>query len=478
MPPNSPRPRSAAVAAIVPKQIAAGIDVPNNGEQGRESFVLYLRDRLTGLGGREQARRLRRCRRLSRVQGGLHRRRRRQGGRQRHQPPAERVGARHLCRPRRDAGGVRGFRAALPAGRATGRGLHGRALARHRRRRGAEPALRQRGTPTSPRWRRRCGGNTRRSSTPASPCSSTAPTWRWSATAPTRTGRLSDFLGFCERAVAAINPAIADLPKDRIRLHVCWGNYEAPHDRDVPFADIWPVIRTLRVGGFVLPFANPRHAHEHRVFRQMPLADDQMLVAGVIDTPDQLRRAPGGRGREAGTHRGEPGRPARAAGRHRLRLRHLGRARARLGRRGLGEARQPGGRRAPRLHPAALSMCWMCTIRARRTSKPKPPKADAHQQGENAMKRRTLLAATAAALAMPAPCPPAAERRLARQPPGAHRHHLSARRHHRFRRARLCAAAVRRDRRQLHRGEPLGRRRRGRLDQCRALAPMTARRCC
>jgi 5-methyltetrahydropteroyltriglutamate--homocysteine methyltransferase len=95
---------------------------------------------------------------------------------------------------------------------------------------------------------------------------------------------LSDFLGFCERVVAAINAAIADLPKDRIRVHVCWGNYEAPHDHDVPFADIWPVIRTLRVGGFVLPFANPRHAHEHKVFQHMPLSDDQILVAGVIDT--------------------------------------------------------------------------------------------------------------------------------------------------------------------------------------------------
>jgi 5-methyltetrahydropteroyltriglutamate--homocysteine methyltransferase len=84
--------------------------------------------------------------------------------------------------------------------------------------------------------------------------------------------------------VAALNRATEGLPRERIRLHVCWGNYEAPHDSDVPFEAIWPVIREARVGGFVLPFANPRHAHEHRVFRGLPLAEDQVLVAGVIDT--------------------------------------------------------------------------------------------------------------------------------------------------------------------------------------------------
>jgi 5-methyltetrahydropteroyltriglutamate--homocysteine methyltransferase len=95
---------------------------------------------------------------------------------------------------------------------------------------------------------------------------------------------LADFLAFCERVVASINAAIEGLPRERIRLHVCWGNYEAPHDRDVPLEDILPVIRQARVGGFVLPFANPRHAHEYRCFTRLPLEQDQILVAGVIDT--------------------------------------------------------------------------------------------------------------------------------------------------------------------------------------------------
>jgi 5-methyltetrahydropteroyltriglutamate--homocysteine methyltransferase len=94
---------------------------------------------------------------------------------------------------------------------------------------------------------------------------------------------LGDFLGFVERVVTAINAAIVNVPRDRVRLHVCWGNYEGPHDRDVPLEDIFPILQQANVGGFVLPFANPRHQHEHRVLAKYPLADDQIICAGVID---------------------------------------------------------------------------------------------------------------------------------------------------------------------------------------------------
>ncbi|HKA81043.1 MAG TPA: cobalamin-independent methionine synthase II family protein [Xanthobacteraceae bacterium] len=95
---------------------------------------------------------------------------------------------------------------------------------------------------------------------------------------------VSAFVGFVEQVVATINAAIASVPRDRVRLHVCWGNSESPHDADVPLDDILPALQQANVGGFVLPFANPRHAHEFRCFEQHPLADDQVLVAGVIDS--------------------------------------------------------------------------------------------------------------------------------------------------------------------------------------------------
>jgi len=94
---------------------------------------------------------------------------------------------------------------------------------------------------------------------------------------------LGEFLGFVERVVAAINKAIVNVPRNRVRLHVCWGNYEGPHDRDVPLEDILPILEQANVGGFVLPFANPRHQHEYRVLAKHKLADDQIICAGVID---------------------------------------------------------------------------------------------------------------------------------------------------------------------------------------------------
>src|ERR1700722_9269185 len=95
---------------------------------------------------------------------------------------------------------------------------------------------------------------------------------------------LDEFLGFVDRVVRAINAALVNIPRDKVRLHVCWGNYEGPHDFDVELKEIMPVLRQANVGGFVLPFANPRHAHEYRVLRDFPLDDDQIIVAGVIDS--------------------------------------------------------------------------------------------------------------------------------------------------------------------------------------------------
>ena len=97
-------------------------------------------------------------------------------------------------------------------------------------------------------------------------------------------GPVSAFQEFVEKAIATINAALVNVPRDRVRLHVCWGNSESPHDRDVPLEDILPILQKAKVGGFVLPFANPRHAHEFELFEKMPIEDDQVLVAGVIDS--------------------------------------------------------------------------------------------------------------------------------------------------------------------------------------------------
>jgi 5-methyltetrahydropteroyltriglutamate--homocysteine methyltransferase len=95
---------------------------------------------------------------------------------------------------------------------------------------------------------------------------------------------LSEFLGWVELVVAAMNEALVGIDPARVRLHVCWGNYEGPHDLDVPLHEILPLIYRANVGALVVSMANARHAHEHRCFEKMPLPDHMVLVAGVIDT--------------------------------------------------------------------------------------------------------------------------------------------------------------------------------------------------
>ncbi len=95
---------------------------------------------------------------------------------------------------------------------------------------------------------------------------------------------LADFQAYVHRNVAAINRAIDGLPADRIRLHVCWGNYEGPHHLDVPLEDVLPLYYEANVGALLLPFANPRHQHEWRLLRKMPPPPDWLIIAGVIDT--------------------------------------------------------------------------------------------------------------------------------------------------------------------------------------------------
>jgi len=95
---------------------------------------------------------------------------------------------------------------------------------------------------------------------------------------------LCEFLAFVRIVVAAINRALSDIPRDRVRLHVCWGNYEGPHDLDVPLGDIWPEIEKADVGAFLISLANPRHAHEFRLFENGVVPEGALLVPGVIDT--------------------------------------------------------------------------------------------------------------------------------------------------------------------------------------------------
>jgi 5-methyltetrahydropteroyltriglutamate--homocysteine methyltransferase len=95
---------------------------------------------------------------------------------------------------------------------------------------------------------------------------------------------LEQFLKTVELHIEAINRAIASIPAERIRLHVCWGNYDGPHTHDVPLEAILPILYRARVGALSLPLANPRHQHEYRVMKRLPLPAGMLFLPGVIDT--------------------------------------------------------------------------------------------------------------------------------------------------------------------------------------------------
>lgn len=93
---------------------------------------------------------------------------------------------------------------------------------------------------------------------------------------------LADFVTFVESVVAAINRSVAGIDPAKLRLHVCWGNYDGPHHLDVELAAILPALCEAQVGWLVLPFANARHAHEHKLLAGLPAG--MGVVAGVIET--------------------------------------------------------------------------------------------------------------------------------------------------------------------------------------------------
>jgi 5-methyltetrahydropteroyltriglutamate--homocysteine methyltransferase len=95
---------------------------------------------------------------------------------------------------------------------------------------------------------------------------------------------LAEFLEWIERVIDSINAALEGIDPTSVRLHVCWGNYEGPHTLDVPLDAILAQLYRADVGALVISMANARHAHEYQCFAREPLPAEMVLVAGVIDT--------------------------------------------------------------------------------------------------------------------------------------------------------------------------------------------------
>ncbi len=273
---------AAATADAVARQRACGIDVGNDGEQTRESFFTYVRSRMSGFGGRS-ARPI--MRDLTRFPGFLQR-------------IVADLGRPHvsLIDAPQAVGDVRYLDAAP-----LGRDLDGFAAARAA---ASDPFVETFWTAPSPGIVACAMQNAHYPSLDAY-VDAVADALRVEYAAVAARGHvlqidapdlamerhtlfadrpLDDFLGFVDHTVRALNRALAGVPADRVRLHVCWGNYEGPHVEDVELAPLLPLLAQARVGGLVLSMANPRHAHEHRTLAAHRLPADWVLVAGVIDT--------------------------------------------------------------------------------------------------------------------------------------------------------------------------------------------------
>jgi 5-methyltetrahydropteroyltriglutamate--homocysteine methyltransferase len=94
----------------------------------------------------------------------------------------------------------------------------------------------------------------------------------------------AEFLDVVSIHVAALNEAVSGLPRERIRLHCCWGNWDGPHTHDVPLETILPLLFEAKIGALSLEFANPRHQHEYHALKRIPLPLEMILLPGVIDS--------------------------------------------------------------------------------------------------------------------------------------------------------------------------------------------------
>ena len=99
-----------------------------------------------------------------------------------------------------------------------------------------------------------------------------------------RNRTVDEFLELAAMHIEVLNHALRNIPGDKVRMHVCWGNYEGPHHHDVPLAQLLPVVVQAKPQALLFEAANPRHAHEWTVFRDTDVPEDKILIPGVLST--------------------------------------------------------------------------------------------------------------------------------------------------------------------------------------------------
>lgn len=272
-----------ATRAIIAKQIEAGLDIVNNGELGRESFFTYVQHRMTGFGGTGTRPIMAD---LARYPGSLERRRQAMGTEERvdllkapkaiaavnyvNPDPIEQE-CRQLKRLLSETEGK--FREAFISSPSPG--IIAAAM-QNEHYENLEVYVNAVAEALRTEYAAIAGAGFL--------LQIDAPDLALERHTLFQDKPLEEFLAFVRIVVAAINKALTGIPRGKVRLHVCWGNYEGPHDCDVPLEDIWPDVSQVNAGALMLSMANPRHAHEYRYFEDPAFLGDKLLISGVIDT--------------------------------------------------------------------------------------------------------------------------------------------------------------------------------------------------
>ena len=261
------------------KQADAGVDVVNDGEMSKPSYATYVKDRLTGFGGTSQPLQYRDLvdfpEMAKRVFGDPGRSRRRTPGLQR---ADQRCATRGRPRPTPTISRRRSASAQATGGvpdarprRGSSRSSSGTTTTRATRRTSSP-------SPTP------CGTSTRRSPRPGFLLQVDCPDLAMGRHIQFADLSLEEFRRMARLHVEALNHALANIPPEQVRMHLCWGNYEGPHHHDVPLADIVDIVFAARPSGVSFEAANPRHAHEWRVFERVKLPEGKILIPGVIES--------------------------------------------------------------------------------------------------------------------------------------------------------------------------------------------------
>jgi len=95
---------------------------------------------------------------------------------------------------------------------------------------------------------------------------------------------VEDFRKYARLHIEVLNYVLDDLPRDRLRVHICWGNYPGPHHHDVPIGEIIDLLLTIHTGGLLFEGANSRHAHEWKAWKDVELPDGMVIIPGVIES--------------------------------------------------------------------------------------------------------------------------------------------------------------------------------------------------